>query len=108
MAQHHGWFARREDLRARAFEEIERRARRVRRDLQRPAEVLARVAQADFAAVMAEHVLIERRDEFALAREARSRLAPAGGEKARERAGKPRPALGPTADHHGIGARERE
>src|ERR1051326_1489635 len=108
MAQHRRGLGRGEDLRARALEEIERSTRRLRRNLQGPPEVLASVAQADFAAVVAEHVLIKRGDEFGLTPEARLRLAPAGGEEARERAGKPRPPLGAAADHHGIGTLERE
>src|ERR1043166_9105783 len=100
MAQHNGRLGRGEDLRARAFEKVERRACGVCGDLEGPAQVLARMTQTDLPAVMIEDVVIKRGQEFALAREARLGLAPASGEKARERAGKPRPAPGAAAAPH--------
>ena len=66
--------------------------------------MLAGVAQADVQAVMAERLLVERADERELVAQRRRRFAAAGCEIARELAGKPRPALGAAADHHGVGA----
>src|SRR5208282_6578922 len=72
---------------------------------ERPAEMLARVAQSDVEAVMREHFAVERADQRQLFAERRRRLAAAGFQIARELAGKPRPALGATADHYGVGLR---
>ncbi len=73
--------------------------------VQRPAEMLARVAQPDFEAVKAEHFAVERADERQLFSERRRRLAFAGRKIARELAGKPRPSLRAAADHHRVGMR---
>ena len=85
-----------------------RRARGRGGGIERPAEMLARMTEPDGAAVMREHFAVERADQRKLFAERRRRLAAAGFEIARELAGKPRPALGAAADHHGVGLRRRQ
>ena len=91
-----------------ALTQMLRRARTRGGGIERPAEMLARVAQPDVEAVMREHFTVERADQRQLFAERRRRLAAAGSQIARELAGKPRPALGAAADHHGVGLRRRK
>src|SRR5262245_17445242 len=64
------------------------------RNVERPFEMLAGMAAADFLAVMAKHLLIERSDDSMLRSERRRRLANSGLHVASNLARQPWPALG--------------
>ena len=91
-----------------SLEEADRRARGLGGGIERPAEMLARMAAADGDAVMREHLVVELDDDGELRRERRRALAPAGCEIAGDLARQPRAALRGAADHHRIGARSRQ
>src|SRR5262249_60192816 len=74
------------------------------RGVERGAEMLARVAAAALAAVMDEHLLVERREDVVLLGERGRRFAPTARERPADRAGEPGASLRRATDHHGVGA----
>ena len=78
------------------------------RGIERPAEMFARMLEADTLAMMKEHFVVEREDDVALGGKRRRGLLATCGEVARELAGKPRATLGAASDHHPVGAGARQ
>ena len=71
-------------LRAPALERVEGDAGARGRGVERPAEMLAGMLEADAQAVMREHLVVERGDQRKLRGERRRGFAPAGFEIARD------------------------
>src|SRR5665213_1905015 len=90
------------------FEKINRHAGGRRRGIERPSQVLARVASANRQPMMGEHLVVERVDQRELLRKRRRALSPAGREVARHVSGKPGTTLRGAADHQRVGARGGE
>src|SRR5215467_15244222 len=86
------------------FEQVTRSTDGDRSRIERPTEMLARMAQSDAKAMVREHLLIEGGDQGKLLTQRRRSFADAGGKKARDLTRKPRPALRPASDHHRIGS----
>ena len=105
---HFGRIVRGQHMRARGLELLRRDACGLRRRIERPAEMLARMAHADARAVMDQHFLVERADQIELLGERGRRALLAGREIMREIAGKPRPPVRAAPDHHGIRAGLRQ
>src|SRR6185437_14046314 len=93
-----------EYARAMRFQRLGRSARRGGGAIERPAEMLARMAATDAHTVMRDHLVVKRGGDGMLLCERRRVLAHAGLEEARDLAGKPRTALRAAPDHDGIGA----
>ena len=94
---------------AAALSRCGRRAGRRGGGIERPAEMLARMAQPDIDAVMREHFVVERADRARVDRSAAAALrAFAGRQVTGELAGKPGPALRAAPDHHRVGAGRRK
>src|SRR3989442_13780370 len=68
------------------------------RSTERPAEMLARMAAADVAAVVREHLVVKAVDDRELDGERRCAFRPAAGKGAADPPPQPRPALGGTPD----------
>src|SRR3984957_11927839 len=72
-------------------------------NLQRPAEMLARMAQADAQSVVAANLVVEGADIFELLRQRRGGFHDAGLEAASHLAGQPWLALRAATDHDRVG-----
>src|SRR4029077_3936063 len=70
--------------------------------VERPTEMLTRMAKSNANAVMAQHLFIERRNQRELITERWRRFAYSSRKEARDLAGKPRPALRAPPDHDSI------
>src|SRR4051812_33856681 len=90
-------------MRTGGLEPVRRNACGLGRRVERPAEMLARVAHTDARAMMREHLLIECKNEITLFGKRRRSALPAGREIMREVAGKPRTPLRAAPHHEGIG-----
>src|SRR5262249_57461345 len=75
------------------------------RGIERPAEMLARMAAADGAAVVREHLVVKAINDGELDGERRRAFAPADAQVAADLSRQPRTALGSTPDHHPVGTR---
>src|SRR6516225_7811432 len=78
------------------------------RYIERPAEMLARMAAADGAAVVREHLVVEAIDDRELDGERRCAFGLAHGKVAADLPCQPRTALGGTPDHHRVGTGGRK
>ena len=78
------------------------------RSTERPAEMLPRMAAADGAAVVREHLVVKAIDDRELDGERRCAFGPAGGKVAADLPRQPRTALGGTPDHHRVGTGGRK
>src|SRR5262249_11097177 len=78
------------------------------RSIERPAEMLARMAAADGAAVVREHLVIKAIDDRELDGERRYAFGPADGKVAADLPRQPWTALGGTPDHQRIGTGGRK
>src|SRR3954466_9831241 len=101
---HAGGFFRRQDLLPPIPERPGRRAAAMGRNIERPAEMLARMAKPDAQAVVPADFVIERADIFELLGKRGRGLGYAGFEPASDLARQPGLALRTAADHHGVGA----
>jgi hypothetical protein len=72
-------------------------------NLERPAEMLARMAKADAQAIVTANFIIERADIFELLRQRRRGFGYSGFEAAADLSGQPRLALRAAADHDRVG-----
>src|SRR5262249_41246369 len=78
------------------------------RSTERPAEMLARVAAADGAAVVREHLLVKAVDDGELDGERRCAFGPADAKVASDLPRQPPAALGGTPDHPRVGTGGRK
>src|SRR5262245_63758676 len=76
--------------------------------IERPAEMLARMAAADGAAVVREHLVVKAINDGELDGERRCAFTPADAKVAADLSRQPRTALGNTPDHHRVGTRGRK
>src|SRR5882757_6733361 len=90
------------------LERLRRRAAALRRDFQRPAEMLARVLEPDTQPVMAAHFIVEGADMAKLFGQRRRGLGLATFKPAADLSGQPGLSLRTAADHDRIGARHLE
>src|SRR5580698_624248 len=86
------------------FQRRRRRAAVPGCDLQCPAEMFSRMAQADAQSVVTANPVIEGADIFELLRQRWCGFRDAGLKAASDLTGQPRLALRTTADHDGVGA----
>ena len=89
-------------MRAGGLQLLRRDARGLRRRIERPAEMLSRMAHTDARAVVHQHLLVERDHQIMLLGERGRGALLAGREIMREIAGKPWASLRAAPDHHGV------
>ena len=105
MAAHGGWIVGGEHALALGPQQFGRRVRSFGSGIERPAEMLASMAQAYAQAVVRKQFVVELVDQGELNRERGRCFAATAVKTARDLAGQPGTALRGASDHHSVGAR---